>query len=94
MTKREESIVRLLLGYPDKWMTRREIAKRLGLSKTPYLIDILDSLVERGVIVRELGEWGGFSCYFFTAYAEDVQKFIMLPVAEWFAQEKLTYGGE
>lgn len=83
MNEREESVIRVLLNHPDEWITRREIARRIGLKKTPYLINVVDSLVDRGVIERQLGSWGGFSCWFFRTTPDRVQPFLMFPVQDW-----------
>lgn len=88
MSKREEEIVRVLLNHPDKWLTRRDIARLMGLKKTPYLNNVLDNLVERGVVKRELGSWGGFSCWFFSTDAATVQPFISIPLGDFFVEGK------
>ena len=94
MTTREESIVRVLLRHPDSWITRREIARHLGLKKTPYIAELIDSLVDRGVIRRELGSWGGFSCWFYSALWSDVCNFTMLSEQEFLEGEVSGHGKE
>jgi DNA-binding MarR family transcriptional regulator len=94
LNEREESVVRALLNHPDEWITRREIARRIGLKKTPYLIEVVDRLVERGVIERQLGSWGGFSCWFFRTTPERVQPFLMFPVSEWIAEWSIRHGSK
>jgi hypothetical protein len=92
VTEREESVVMVLLKHPDEWITRREIGRLMGLKKTPYLIGVIDSLVDRGVIDRQLGSWGGFSCWFFSTTPERVQPFILFPVNEWIAEWSIRNG--
>lgn len=92
MTKREEAIIRVLLNHKDVWLTRRDIARLMGLKKTPYLNDVLDKLVERGVVDRQLGAWGGFSCWFFSTTPERVQPFLMMPVSEWIVEWSIKHG--
>lgn len=54
---------KLLDGFEERrnqWLTRRDIAKMIGKKRlTPYDIDLLDLLAERGLIRMEQEE--GFS---------------------------------
>lgn len=92
MNKQQEAIVTVLLSHPDHWVTRREIGSRVGLKKSPYLIHLIDDLVERGVIERNLGSWGGFSCWFYSTTVERVQPFVSFPVEDFFSQEIVIRG--
>lgn len=94
MTPREEEVVRVLLQHPDKWLTRRDIGRLMGLKKTPYLNGVIDNLVERGVIKRELGAWGGFSCWFFSTTPDIVQPFLAFPISDFFVEGRATHGEE
>jgi hypothetical protein len=81
--KAEERVVLYLLTTKDEWSSRSDVGRGVGLKRTPYLSNMLDDLVERGVIERSLGSWGGFSCWFYRALPEVVQTFIAMPIADW-----------
>lgn len=78
MNHMQERIVLALLKSGETSLTRREIADRVGLRKTPHLIWLLEDLVERGVIRRTLGQYGGFSCWYYAARWKDVSRFTTL----------------
>jgi len=84
MTKTQEYIVRALLLHEGQWLSRNQVGREIGLKKTPYLHKLLDDLADRGVVERTLGSYGGFSCWFFRASCENVQKFVVSDVHEFF----------
>jgi len=88
MKPTEEKIVIALLKAEDHWLSRSDVGRAVGLKRTPYLSGMLDDLVERGVIKRELGSWGGFACWFYGAEKAVVQQFITFPIDEWIAAVK------
>jgi len=82
-----EKIVRFLVNRPEQTFRQLEISQAIGLKKTPYFGDLLFDLVDRGVIVRELGSWRGFACYYYSTSPERVQPFVLLPVEDYFREE-------
>jgi predicted transcriptional regulator len=55
-------------------MSRSDIAKSIGRRKTPHLIDIIEGLVERGVIVTSEGEMpNGMPIFYYSlaGYSEE-----------------------
>jgi hypothetical protein len=41
----------------DGWVTRGDIAKKLGLKKTPWLNGVIEGLVTDGYLHKEFGVW-------------------------------------
>ena len=44
-------------------LSRREIARALGRSKSPWLIQLIESLADRGHIIKGLADYRGFECW-------------------------------
>lgn len=56
----------LLLMISDRAMSRSQIAKGLGLKKTPWLHDRIEWLVEHGHITKNVISWkNGVPMYFY-----------------------------
>mgnify|MGYP001310787093 CR=1 FL=1 len=53
----EQRIWQLCHDAPRGWMTRADIARALGLKKTPWLMTKIEGLVRDGYLVRYQGTW-------------------------------------
>jgi len=58
-------ITGFLRANKNRLFTRKQIGEGIGLKKTPYLSEALDRLADAGLVHRELGQWGGFSCWYY-----------------------------
>jgi len=70
----EEIVV--AMQYEKTWMTRAEIAKKLGCSKSPALIKVINQAVAEGQIVFTITKMpNGVDCYHYSlpndAYEEE-----------------------
>jgi hypothetical protein len=59
----EALIVDALVDGP---MTRLQVARALGRAKSPWTREILESLVSRGLVVRQHGRWRGVLMYVYS----------------------------
>lgn len=50
--ERERQIIRLIMR--EGRATRREVALGLGMAKSPHLVSILEDLVERGLLRKDV----------------------------------------
>lgn len=54
----------------DRAVSRAEIAKLVNRKKTPYLVEAIEDLVERGYLLREHGTWRNGTIMFFYSINE------------------------
>jgi DNA-binding IclR family transcriptional regulator len=51
--ERQNEVIELLSNQNGAGLTRRQIAEGLGLSKSPYIIRLLDDLEQKGYVGKQ-----------------------------------------
>lgn len=79
MSSLQERICKFLNAAPEMCFSRREIARGLGLKKSPYLVEALETLAERGVLIRTVHQVGHVSLYAYQIDRENLSRLAMFP---------------